>query len=578
MINKLRKPYKYFAFFITAVVVVAIIGVIIYYLVKNSTDSDSIPRGAVVTNGHTCADIGASILRKGGNAVDAAIAALFCEGVSMPQSMGLGGGFLMTIYNRQNRSAITLNAREAAPDLASENMFDGNPALSTKGGLAVAVPGELLGYWEAYHRFGGNVEWKELVQPTIDLCNNGILVTEYLGRLYKSVEETLRNDTPLRETYIDPATNSTYVQGQYVKRPRLAKTLEKIAKQGANVLYNGDLTEGFVNDVKQKGGIITVEDMKNYRIEWQEPVTISLPSNQVLYTSPLPGSGVILGFIMNILNGFIDYTQPDSVENWQRIIESFKFGYGRRTELGDSKFVDNINELITNLTSASYAAGIRQEISDTGTHQDPEYYGAKTVQTENHGTAHVSVLAPNGDAVSVTSTINLYFGAGFMSDSTGIILNDEMDDFSSPNINNSFGMPPSVANYIKPGKRPLSSMCPSIIVAEDGEVELVIGAAGGTKITTSVAQIAIKNLWFNIPIQEAVSSRRMHHQLFPMVVSLEQPFKEDTDFLEALRTIGHVYEISESTGFSAVTSISRKGGTLRTATDQRRTGEVAIIY
>lgn len=160
---------------------------------ENNKSEDK-PRGAVVTNGHDCAGIGASILDKGGSAVDAAIAALFCEGVSMPQSMGLGGGFLMTIYSKENDTAYSLNAREVAPSGASQDMFNGNSELATKGGLAVAVPGELKGYWEAYKKFGGKVPWRDLVQPTIDLCKNGILVTKYLERLFASQLENLKKD------------------------------------------------------------------------------------------------------------------------------------------------------------------------------------------------------------------------------------------------------------------------------------------------------------------------------------------------------------------------------------------------
>ncbi|RZB39538.1 G glu transpept domain containing protein, partial [Asbolus verrucosus] len=257
-----------------------------------------------------CALVGSSILKKGGSAVDAAIASLFCEGVSLPHCAGLGGGFLMTIYIKESGTVETLNARETAPGLATEDMFDGDESLSTKGGLAVAIPGELRGYWEAYKKYGGKVPWRDLVQPTIDLCKNGILVTEFLASVYSSQQNQLYKDPILRETFINPATNETYKLNEYVKRPRLAKTLELIAKQGADVLYNGSLTKGFVADIKAKGGIITEEDINNYKVEWKEPIKIDMPFNQVLYTSPLPGSGVILGFIMNILNGFLNNADP----------------------------------------------------------------------------------------------------------------------------------------------------------------------------------------------------------------------------------------------------------------------------
>ncbi|XP_044272828.1 glutathione hydrolase 1 proenzyme-like isoform X2 [Tribolium madens] len=570
-----EKPLvKYLVIALTTTIILAILGTIIYFLVNPSTVSPSSLKGAVVTNGHACAHIGASILTKGGTAVEAAIAALFCEGVSMPQSMGLGGGFLMTIY--ASGTAYSLNARETAPSAATKDMFNGSSALSTKGGLAVAVPGELKGYWEAYQKFGGKVKWGDLVQPTIDLCENGILVTEYLEKLYATQLEKFKLDPLMAETFIDPKTNLTYRKGQVVKRPQLAKTLKQVKVFGADALYNGILTKKFVEDIRNKGGIITEEDMHNYEVEWQEPIRVKMPNNKTLYTAPLPGSGVILSFIMNLLKDFLDNLQPFSVTNWQRIIESFKFGYGKRTELGDSNFVD-VRNLVSNLTSPDYAAKIRGKIRDNTTSQDPTYYGGKTVQPDDHGTAHICVLGPNGDAVSVTSTINLYFGAGFMSPSTGIILNDEMDDFSSPNMNNSFNVPPSEANYIVPNKRPLSSMVPSIIVGDEG-VELVIGAAGGTKITTSVAQITVKNLWFGTPIGQAVQEKRIHHQLYPMEVEFENAFNNDRDLVRALHKIGHEYSIAgPGSGFSAVTAISRKGGVVGTASDVRRTGEEILV-
>ncbi|XP_018578305.1 glutathione hydrolase 1 proenzyme-like, partial [Anoplophora glabripennis] len=176
--------------------------------------------------------------------------------------------------------------------------------------------------------------------------------------------------------------------------------------------------------------------------DWQEPIQASLLNNQTLYTAPLPGSGIILTFILNILSNFIDVTESMSVTTHQRIVESFKFGYGKRTLLGDARFLD-IDDVVAELTSKEHAEQIRESICDFQTFQDPAYYGANTTNVEDHGTAHISILAPNGDAVSVTSTINFLFGAGFASDSTGIILNDEMDDFASPNITSGFNIPPS---------------------------------------------------------------------------------------------------------------------------------------
>ncbi|XP_022916211.2 glutathione hydrolase 1 proenzyme-like [Onthophagus taurus] len=533
-----------------------------------------IHRGAVVTNGHECAEIGKAIMENGGTAVDAAIAAMLCEGIAMPQSTGLGGGFLMTIYKKSTGKVYSLNAREMAPRDAYADMFEGNSSLASKGGLAIAVPGELRGLWMAHQRFG-LLEWEKVLQPTIDLCKNGHLVTDYLARVFKSREAKFLDNPSLREIFIDPETNEAYTAGHMLKRPKLAETLEIIAKEGADALYNGTLTKQFVKDIQDVGGIITEEDMINYSAEWQEPIIVDLPFNQKLYTAPLPGSGVIMAFIVNILKDYLELSEGESVRNLQRIVESFKYGYGKRTELGDTNYID-IEYLLSNITSEEYAKDIRQLIFDNVTYQDPKHYGAKTSLIEDHGTAHISVLSPEGDAVSVTGTINLYFGSEVRSPSTGIILNDEMDDFSAPNITNSFGVPPSPANYIVPGKRPLSSMCPTVIIDDNGDVRMVIGAAGGTKITTSTALVAIRNLWFNIPLEEATLMKRLHHQLFPMSIEFESGF--DENIIDGLEEIGHNYTVTPAVdGFAALTAITKLDDEIEAIFDTRRGGSTAFF-
>jgi gamma-glutamyltranspeptidase/glutathione hydrolase/leukotriene-C4 hydrolase len=550
-----------------------IVSIVLTTIGRNSAQ---LPTGAVVTNGHNCGKIGAAILDLGGSAVDAAIASLFCEGVSVPQALGLGGGFIMTIYMKETGTAVTLNSREVAPAAASQDMFHGDETLAVSGGLAVAVPAELKGYWEAYNKYGGKVPWKDLVQPTIDLCNNGILVTENMEKVLASVIDTVMNDDLLRETYIDPKTNKTYVQNQYIRRPRLAKFLGVVADLGADALYNGVLTDAFVQDIQDKGGIITREDLNNYEPQWLTPVKVQMPFDQTLYAPPLPTSGVILGLILNILNGYLDYSQPESTTNWQRIVESFKYGFAKRTELGDPAFVE-MDAILANLTSTTYAEGIRSSIFDDQTFQDPAHYGANITQQPDHGTGNICVLAPNGDAVAVTSTINLNFGARFMSNSTGIILNDQMDDFSSPGFINSFGVPPSPSNFIEPGKRPVSSMCPSVVVDDDGDVILVVGGAGGTQIITSVALTIIKNLWFNFTIHDAVADKRLHHQLYPMWIEFEDTYSDE--LVNALHEIGHEYKmVSLGMGFNAVTSISCENGTIEGTFDPRRGGDEAYVY
>ncbi|KAH0564712.1 glutathione hydrolase 1 proenzyme-like [Cotesia glomerata] len=538
---------------------------------KFISDSDlgKFKKAAVSTNGRECAGIGNSMLLKNGSAVDAAIATLLCEGIASPHSMGLGGGFLMTIWDAKTKKAEFLNARETAPAKATRDMYGGNATASMFGGKAIAVPGELLGYWEAHQKYG-RLPWADLFTPTIKLCEEGIEMNRYLDERLKSKISYIRAEPTLAEILINPKTNSTWTIGDRLKRPKLAETLKAIAKHNVSIFYNGSMGEEIVKEIQGFGGIIDMNDLRNYRVQWKDPITSKL-GNLTIHTAGLPGSGLILTFILKVLEKIL----PMDISKetfWQRIVETFKWGYAHRTELGDDRFVD-LDSLKRNLTAESYAEEIRIKIKDKWTSNDPKFYGAVTATPTDSGTAHVSVLAPDGSAVSVTSTINQVFGAMIRSKSTGIIFNDEMDDFSSPNITNGFDLPPSPANFIEPYKSPLSSMTPTIIVDDKGEVQLVVGAAGGTKITTGVALTIILNLWRGHTIKEAVDARRLHHQLLPMRLEAEPKF--DEQILEYLKSLEHNVSFYGGLG-SAVTAISRINHPGVTAnSDYRRIGSIA---
>ncbi|XP_072379879.1 glutathione hydrolase 1 proenzyme-like [Diabrotica undecimpunctata] len=562
-----------------AIVTVIVIVIVVVVLVINKKNEGK-RVGAVGSSGHGCAEIGVSILKKGGNAVDSTIATLFCEGVMMSESMGLGGGFFLVLYNKTTGETWALDARETAPAASREDMYLGQPSnASLRGGKSVAVPGELRGYWELYKRFGGGLPWKDLIQPTIDICKNGQYVTKHLHSRFIMRKQLLWNDLVMRDTFFDKKTNDTYKIGQYFKRPRMAKTLEIIAKEGGDALHNGSLTAAFVKDIADKGGIITIEDMNNYRPLWKKPVISTVFRNHTVVSSPLPASGNILNYILDLLSGYIDVTQPDSVITNQRIVESFKFAYAKRTKFADPDFFD-FTPMLKNMTSANFTEATRKLIKDNETSQDPFYYGASTNFQEDHGTSHISVLSPQGDAVAVTSTINFIWGAGFQSNSTGIILNDSMDDFSQPNSVNGFGLPPAAANFIKPGKRPMSSMVPVIVLDENKNVIMVIGGAGGSKITTANALTIIKHLWFGKDLSTAVNEMRLHHQLFPMKVIYEEGYKtKGIDIVNGLKKIGHEHDFKDDYGFAAVTAISKNSTTGQTVavSDRRRSGSVAYV-
>lgn len=575
MIGPHRKKKLLIGGVIGAILLGVIIAIVVVLLVtKSKTEPEPEPnkhngeytKSAVSTNGQECAHIGVGILKKHGSAVDAAIAALLCEGIASLHSMGLGGGFLMTIWDASSKTANYLDARETAPAKATENMFNGNATLAQFGGLAIAVPGELAGYWAAHRKYG-KLKWSELFEPAIALCETGSVVNDYLAKYLLNKEKLIRQQSSLVEILIDQATNTTWKAGDRIKRPRLAETLKSIAEHGPDIFYNGSIGENLIKEIREVGGIMEMDDLRNYKVNWMAPLQTKIGSMTVV-AAPPPGSGAILTFIMNVLNGIIAPVDNQSFM-WQRFVETFKWAYAKRTELADPAFA-SVDSLVQNLTSTAYADSIRSKIKVNETHTNPEYYGAVTVAPEDSGTSHVSVLAPDGSAVSVTSTINQVFGAMLRSVSTGIIFNDEMDDFSAPNITNGFDVPPSKANFIRPGKRPMSSMSPTIVVDENSEVRLVIGAAGGTKITSAVAVAMVLNLWLNKTITEAVNTRRIHHQLFPMTAQSEKEFPPDV--LEYLSSIGHNVTTFSGIG-SAITAVSKQNGKVYAVSDCRRQGK-----
>ncbi|XP_063973968.1 scoloptoxin SSD14-like [Diachasmimorpha longicaudata] len=525
-------------------------------------------KAAVATNGVRCSEIGAEMLRRNGSAVDAAIAALLCEGVSSSHSMGIGGGFLMTIWDAEKNESVFLDARETAPAAAHEEMFKGNASLSLLGGLAIAVPGEIAGYWAAHQKYG-KLPWKDLFQPTIALCKEGIVINDYVAYNLRNHEHTIRDQPSLAEILINPKTNRTWTVGDRLYRPKLNTTLKLIGEYGPSILYNGTMGEKIIQEIKGFGGIMEMDDLRNYRPIWKAPAKATLGEFTVL-SAPPPGSGLILTFILNVLQGLVPTANEGDF--WQRMIEAFKWGYARRTQLGDDQF-ENLDDIVGNLSSQSYIEEVRSKIKDDWTSTHPKYYGVDVAVPNDSGTSHVSVLAPDGSAVSVTSTINQIFGAMRRSESTGIIFNDEMDDFSSPGMTNGFGLPPSPKNFIKPGKRPMSSMVPTIVINSKKEVQLVIGAAGGSKIPSAVALSMVLNLWTGYNIKEAVDAKRLHHQVLPMRIDVERGFSQP--LLKHLMELGHntSYFSGIGSAICAVSKLNHEGITANS--DYRRQGDVA---
>lgn len=299
---------------------------------------------------------------------DAAITALLCEGVTCPQSTGIGGGFVMTIFTAATGKVETLNAREIAPGQATQDMFMN--VTSIEGGKTIAVPGEIKGYWELHKKYG-KLEWSQLFKPVIALCRRGHEVSEYLAKIMWRFKPVILNSPSLAKIYINPTTNDVYKRGDFVKRLKLADTLEEIAEKGAATLYeNGALAQRLIEDIRREGGIMTVEDLMAYRVQWGTPASRKFENNKTLHSFSLPGSGSLVVFMINVLNNYL----PDGpvLQSFQRIAETFKYAYAQRTLLGDYTESDAV---VRNLTNIDYAMHVRDRIEDNRTYNDPKYYG-----------------------------------------------------------------------------------------------------------------------------------------------------------------------------------------------------------
>ncbi|KAF0304776.1 Glutathione hydrolase 1 proenzyme [Amphibalanus amphitrite] len=364
---------------------------------------------AVCADAGLCASIGRTMLERGGNAVDAAITALICDGVVNPHSMGIGGGFVLTLYNHTTGMAETLVARERAPAAAYADMYE-EPAEAQTGGRSIAVPGEVPGYWAVHQRYG-RLPWRTLFQPAISLCRYGIPVSHSVHKALtnKRIQRLLRNESfHLGDIFLNG--NESLSIGDVVRHPTLAATLEKIAEGGLQAYQ--DIGQKLAEDIQQMGGIVTHDDIKNYVPTWTAPVRVPLPRSGVtLFSVPPPASGAVLGVILGILDGYpitnasmsSDSAQAQVLHN---ITEAFKFAYAMRSRLGDAEFTD-VEELVRNMTSAPSLEEMRARIRPDGVLGGPEEYGAEFSFVNDSGTAHISVVDADGSAVSVTSTINL---------------------------------------------------------------------------------------------------------------------------------------------------------------------------
>jgi len=467
------------------------------------------------------------MLNAGGNAADAMVGTVFCVGVMGMYHSGIGGGGFMLVRGA-NGSYEYIDFRETAPANSSENMYQGNSDASQTTGLASGVPGELRGLQELHDRYGV-LPWKEVMMPAVMLAREGFRVTEDLVRYMASgnLNQSFVDKNPTWA--LDFAPNGTLVKlNDTIYRKRYANTLETIAEFGPDVFYTGAIAETTIATLQANNGTMTLEDLANYTVAIREPAEIEYRGFKVRSCSA-PASGTIALSALKIVEGYQDFGSRD-LDNLNldthRLDEAIRFGYGQRAHIGDPSFLPNMSDYQAEILSPAFASSVRSKIIDARTQNVSAYDSEGLESLETPGTSHIVTADASGLAVTLTTTINLLFGSKLMVPETGIILNNEMDDFSVPGKSNAFGYVPSPENFIRPGKRPLSSITPTIVEYPNGRLYFVVGAAGGSRILTST-----------MTAYEALAQPRFHDQLQPDVISFEWAYDNRT--VADMRARGH---------------------------------------
>ncbi|KAJ3930031.1 MAG: gamma-glutamyltranspeptidase [Lentinula lateritia] len=531
--------------------------------------------GVVATENKRCSDMGVITLRKGGSAVDAAITATLCIGVVNSFSSGIGGGGFMTIREpparRGDKSKVfTIDFRGMAPAATTPTMFDnGKRNLSESQGLSMTIPGELAGLQMAHNEWGA-MAWKDLVVPNAELAM-GWTVDKELARRIQWFPDLFLNDPDFREIF---APNGTLLkEGDPIERNNYAFTLLEVAKGGADAFYNGtSISEALVAKVNETGGHATVEDFKNYRPLMYRSLEGSYRGKK-LYTARAPSSGPILLHMLNLMEGY-NFTRRNGLDT-HRMVEAMKFGNAEKSRMSDPRYRYDTT-LIDEIHTKQFADEIRERIDDQRT-QPAEYYRPLYTLKPDPGTSHVSVIDSTGMMVSVTSTVNWFWGAQILDPVTGIVINNQMNDFSTFNETNIFGEFPARWNLPQPGKRPLSSICPTIVENEDGSPYIAIGASGGPTIFPAVFQTLINLIDYHLDPSEAIEFGRLHNQLRPELTIADETYR--ADILDALGRRRHRIRVADiyRNGSSCVQAVMRdpKSGLLLGASDSRKNGIAA---
>ncbi|MEH2564766.1 gamma-glutamyltransferase [Bradyrhizobium sp. AZCC 2289] len=530
--------------------------------------------GMVVAQEKLGAQIGADILRQGGNAVDAAVATGFAMAVSYPRAGNIGGGGFMVIHSAERNEDVAIDYRETAPAATTSDIFlgaDGKPDAdkSRNSALGIGVPGTVAGLALALDKYGsGHFTLAQIVKPAIDLARDGFVVADDTADTLPDLYRRMARWPNSAKTF-SHVDGTPLHDGDRLIQSDLAATLAAIAEQGPRGFYEGPVAEKLVKSVRDAGGIMTLDDLKSYQAVIRAPVRGTYRGYGIV-SMPLPSSGgTVLLESLNILEGFpLGDIKQGSASSLHLMIEAMKRAYADRARyLGDPAFVNAPTDI---LLAKDYAAKQRASIDPARATPWTDKIAAAPPH-EGSNTTHYSVVDSRGNAVSNTYTLNFPYGVGLVADGTGVLLNNELDDFTAaPGASNAFGLVGFEANLPGPGKRPLSSMSPTIVL-KDGKPVLVTGTPGGSRIISAVLQIVVDVLDYKMDVAAAVAAPRVHHQWMPDVVRVEHGFPADV--LDELKAKGH--QVIEPLGQTSANSIAVTPYGLLGASDPRTRGSEA---
>ncbi len=537
--------------------------------------------GMVVSASSLASKVGVEILKNGGNAVDASVAVGFALAVTYPYAGNLGGGGFMVLHLKDGKNT-SIDFREKAPISAHKDMYldnSGNyiPELSQEGITSVGVPGSVAGLIHALEKYG-TFSLEQVIQPAIDLAMNGFLLSESDARSFKnSLKDFKKYSSSVK---IFSKGGEPFDEGDLFIQKDLARTLEKIKQYGADGFYKGEIADLFIAQVKSMNGYITHEDLENYQPVERDPVQGTYRDHKIISMGPPSSGGIALVQMLNVLENFSFEKDDWGSSNYiNKLVETMKYVYADRTyHLGDEDFYPVPKQ---KLTSKVYAKTIFDKLTSYATPSEKITTQIPVEQNESTETTHYSVYDKEGNAVSVTTTINSGFGSKIVVDGAGFLLNNEMDDFSAkPGEPNQFGLLGAEANSIQPEKRMLSAMTPTIVLKND-KPYIIVGSPGGSTIITVVLQVILNCIDFGMNIQEAVNAPRIHHQWMPDIVYLEE-FAISKDVKENLTKIGYNFGDRNSTfrvlGSAQSILIDCVSGNIYGAADPRRGSAYAAGY